>query len=408
MKIADIEQKEWIYFIGGSWEQRPAIERAKSDGYNILLSDISEACEAKDFADEFQRIDPRNLDEILTFARQRRVINIIGESCDYCRYAAVYALVALDFEPLVFLDPLQRLSNKGVMRDHLRTSGVFQPRYFRCRYFSDARKAVDSIDLPVVIKPVDSRGSQGVRIVTDEGDLKSSFLDAVAMSQSREVLIEAFVAGTHFTVDGFVDEAGDLKILGVAVKTLVENNGHPVITRVDYGSELADGTRRDLCEATSKAVSSLNIGHGLIHAEFIIDSNGRVFFLEIANRGGGVLTAQLVLPKLTGLDVIEYLIKNRTNTNSRQASMYYQPKCMVAIVFLNVGEGRIDSIQNENVKLVNDHILYASVWVREGQIIGAPFNGVTRHGVIIVTGKSKGEIDETLHDYLDRLKVVFK
>ena len=289
-----------LMIVGGNWEQQMLVETAKSMGLTIVLTDSDIDCAAKKYADFFYQIESRNLTELLSAAKKHNVDGVIADECDYSHYAAVVIAHHLGL-PNDGLAAAQVTTNKAWMREKVRDAAVMQPRFFACNTLEQSSQAVKLIGLPVIVKPVDNRGAFGVSIVRSDAELEPAFLEALMNAHSREVIVEAFIEGTHITVDGICDETGRHHNLAMASKQILPGE-KPVITDVVYPARLSEAWATHVYGVNQKVIAALGIHSGFTHSEYIVDEKGRCFLVETANRGGGVLTSAKILPHLAGVN----------------------------------------------------------------------------------------------------------
>lgn len=138
-----------------------------------------------------------------------------------------------------------------------------------------------AIGFPLVVKPADSTGSQGVSIVRSEDVLVTAVERAMAVSAT--VLLEEFLEGPQFSVEAF-SEDGRHVILAVTRKysdphTLVEL-GHVL------PADLTESVRMEFAERTALLLDVLQLEYGPSHTEFVLTQRGPVP-LETHARVGG-------------------------------------------------------------------------------------------------------------------------
>lgn len=369
-----------LMVIGGTWEQEPLIKAAKEMGCYVLATDGDEKSAGLRHADETKILDPRDLPQALKIARDFDPDGITADECDYSHYAAVYASVQLGL-PNAGLSAAQLTTNKLWMRLRCRDHHITQPRFFPCHTIEEATSAADVIGWPVIVKPVDNRGAFGVNVAHDEGALAAAFLDALMNAHSREVIVEAYIEGTHITVDGCVDQQGVHHNLAIASKKVTPGD-KPIIVGVVYPAEIPDDARDYVLNTNSKVITALGITGGLTHSEYIVDEKGRCFLVETANRGGGVLTSAKIVPAVSGVDVSRLLINNALGL-----SYDVEPRMaegVVMLTFFVFPPGKVKSIRNVDKAKALPGVVDLFMLIDEGQELVPPMSGAGRHGFVIL------------------------
>lgn len=379
-----------LMIIGGNWEQKILVEKAKAMGLRIVLTDPSDQCAAKPLADAFYQVEPRDLSKMLKIATQEGIQGVIADACDYSHYASVVVARSLGL-PNAGLEAAQHTTNKCWMRECVRDAAVMQPRFFACKALAEARKAMALIGLPVIVKPVDNRGAFGVSIVRFESELDNAFLDALINAHSRQVMVEAFVEGTHLTVDGICDEKGEHHNLAIASKTILSGD-KPVITNVTYPAKISDEYKAHVLSVNQNVVKALGIRRGFTHSEYILDEKGRCFLVETANRGGGVFTASKILPHISHADLYGFLIAQALSRDAA-LKLAHVNDC-IQLTFFVFENGFVKSIDGVDKVTALNGVLHFQLLIQEGQIINRPKNGAERHGFAIIAAQDYAALEQ--------------
>ncbi len=377
-----------ILVIGATWEQVPLLQAARRLGCEIVATAPAAGAEGLALADHAEIVDPRDLHRIVAIADKYGVGAVVADECDYSNYAASF-LRNLKGWSGEGVGPVQRTTNKRWMRERCRDHHVVQPRFVACRTFEDVREAAELIDFPVILKPVDNRGAFGVRRVDRAEDLESAFLHALMNSHSREVLVEAFVEGTHITVDGCIDSSGRHVNLAVASKKILEGE-KPIITEVIYPAELPSEMTDHVLATNTRVIEALGLTRGVTHSEYIVDERGRCFLLETANRGGGVLTSNVIIPSITGVDLSELLVKEALG-ESYAVEPWPQSKAAL-LGFLVFPPGKVKAISGVEEASDRAGVLHLRMLAKVGDTLSPPQSGADRHGFGIFCGETREEV----------------
>ena len=168
---------------------------------------------------------------------------------------------------------------------------------------------VDSLGLPLAVKPARGGSALGLTIVRTASDLPSAMVTAYAYGDMT--LIEQFIAGTEVAISMVEDADGQMRSLS-AVEIVPDGGVYSYEARYTAGAtEFFTPARLSSAAAASAAAASLlayrALGHQhLSRVDLIIDADERPWFLE-ANVSPGMTETSLLPMALgaAGLDTAE-------------------------------------------------------------------------------------------------------
>ncbi|MGH2248817.1 ATP-grasp domain-containing protein, partial [Enterococcus faecalis] len=64
----------------------------------------------------------------------------------------------------------------------------------------------DKINKPVIVKPIDSQGSRGIRVIRSKSEAADALCYALSYSRVKKVIVEEFITGKEYVVEGVVYE----------------------------------------------------------------------------------------------------------------------------------------------------------------------------------------------------------
>jgi biotin carboxylase len=389
--------------VGATWEQVPLVKRAKELGCEVIATAPTRGADGLAYADHAELVDPRDLKGVLDLVDKHKADAITADECDYSNYAAGFVR-NLKGWPNFGMAALQCTTNKRWMRERCRDHHVVQPRFVACRTIEEVLDAAELIDFPVIVKPVDNRGSFGVRRVDRSADLEPAFLHALMNAHSREVLVEAFIEGTHLTVDGCVNAGGKHVNLGIASKKILAGE-KPIITEVIYPAEISSDLTEHVLETNTRVIEALGIQRGITHSEYILDSRGRCFLLETANRGGGVLTSNVIIPAITGVDISEILVREALG-EPYDVVPWNQSKAAL-LGFLVFPPGKVAKIEGVAEAANRPGVLHLRMLIKEGDTLVPPESAAGRHGFGIFCGTTREEVRALCQATNDAIKISY-
>jgi biotin carboxylase len=160
---------------------------------------------------------------------------------------------------------------------------------------SNATEAVRFSDLhgfPVVIKPRDGRGSNGVVVLRDMAQMRDWLLGQISTT-FHNLMIEKYVRGSHYIVNGLYIEGRPILVSPVRVMTSAldflggkSHDLHMLDAHNPMRDRLVDYARA-LVERVLPSEPTM-----LFHLELFVDENDEIVLCEIASRLGGVFFNQ--------------------------------------------------------------------------------------------------------------------
>ncbi len=196
---------------------------------------------------------------------------------------------------------LHLTQTKFAQRTALEHAGIPVPGY---RLVSNEKQLADiNLNYPVIVKPVDGGGSQGICKVDAPQQLMEAFQIASKSSHCGDVIIEEYVDGREFSVE-FISHQGHHFLVQITDK---ETSGAPRFVEMSHHqpANLTTDVWEQICEMVSKALTALHIENSASHTEIKLNSRGQLYIIETGARmGGGHITSDLVRLS-TGYDFVK-------------------------------------------------------------------------------------------------------
>ena len=165
---------------------------------------------------------------------------------------------------------------------------------------SDAKTVAEKIGYPVLVRPSYVLGGRAMEIVYNQKELEEYMTYAVKISPKHPVLIDEYLNGKEVEIDGIADGKD---VLVVGVMEHIERAGiHSGDSFAVYPPQtLRPETKRTVVDYAVKIGAALGI-KGLFNIQFVIDSAGKVYVLEVNPRASRTVP---ILSKVTGIPMVK-------------------------------------------------------------------------------------------------------
>jgi len=353
--------------------------------------------------------DPRDLPRLLQFAQKVRPEAVISDQCDYSQFAQ--AVIASRFGlPGPRVRDAQIGNSKLLQRRFGRDAGLTCPDFSPCLDVEDVLRFGRERGYPIMVKPVDNRGSFGVNRADDENEAREAFYDALVHSHSRGVLAEGYIRGRHLTVDGYVFQDRGPRALAIATKEKLPQKNSIIDGEITYPGELSSERYAKAADALIRVATAFDFRFGHLHGEFILTENGEIYLTEIANRGGGVFTSEIIVPNVSGINTNAVYVNDCLGAplvpvTGDPDHPQCTPTVMKLFAFSDLQDGIVKKINGIDALEARDDVLRLKMLIRRGDVVRGITSGADRHGVIIMTAPDPADLKQRLADALAMLQV---
>jgi hypothetical protein len=199
---------------------------------------------------------------------------------------------------------IERCRDKGVMKAWLAKRGTVRINAARVVRTRDEALAFQArVDgWPIVVKPTGGAGSEHVFFARDEDELLRRCQE-VMESGSGSVLLEEFIGGVEYCVNGQVDRKGDLLVTDVWVYDRRRSHGVDNLYFETTTVPTRDPVFWPLADYAARVVSALELRRAPIHMEVKVDRRGPCLIEVGARPAGGNLP--LLASRLHGRSLLE-------------------------------------------------------------------------------------------------------
>lgn len=285
------------------------------------------------------------------------------------------------------------VSNKVSIARRLE-GNVFTPKYALAYQSDDLTRIVaKEIPLPVVIKPVDSRGARGVQLIKNRKELGKAWDRAIIYSQSHTLMVQEYLDGPQLSTEGVMLH-GKAYIPAIfdrnydrleQFKPYFVEDGGEMPSR--YSPEIND----EVVGVMEKAAKALGIEHGPIKGDLVIHDS-EIYVIEIAGRLSGGYFGTVATEASTGVSLVEVGIKTALGleVNPEELEPKWNKGAAIRFAFPNSGK-LIDVSPHPNhiTSGMSGRCKYAHVFIKPEEMIGDYESHPDRAGVVVFDASTR-------------------
>lgn len=296
--------KEKIAVIGANEPLIPFYRQAKALGYEVIGIAIEKGAVCKKYCDRFYPVSFADKDAVVDVCRKENVDGIISFSLESALPTVVYVAHKLGLVSNSE-ESIKLTQSKFAQRQALEEAGIPVPKYYLVENEDDLKKV--QCRYPVIVKPVDSGGSQGICKVESQGKLVDAYRYAVEYSRTSKAIVEEYVDGREFSVE-YISYQGKHFFLQITDKV---TSGAPRFVEMQHHqpADIPESVWNRIKEMVEGALTALKIENSASHTEIKWNSNDELFIIETGARMGGDYISSDLVRLSTGYDFVEGSIK---------------------------------------------------------------------------------------------------
>ena len=300
--------KEKIAVIGANAPLIPFYRQAQHLGYEIIGIAWEEGAVCKPYCSRFYPVSFAEKEKVLDICQKEQVDGILSFSLESALPTVIYVatrmgLVSNSEESIAITQ------SKFSQRLALQKAGIPVPQYFLINSETDLVKV--KCNYPIIVKPVDSGGSQGICKVESPEELTHSYQYAVDYSRSSKAIVEEYIDGREFSVE-YISHQGKHYFLQVTDKV---TSGAPRFVELQHHqpANISETLKQRIKNMVEAALTALKIENSASHTEIKLNSKGELFIIETGARMGGDYISSDLVRLSTGYDFVEGAIKLAIN-----------------------------------------------------------------------------------------------
>lgn len=285
-----------LMLLGGLRYLLPVIEEAHKLGAYVITADYLPNNIAHKYSDEYCNVSIIDKDAVLKAAQELQIDGILSHAVDPGVVSAAYVAEQMGLPFQCSYQAACILQDKSLFRKFLADNGFNCPHAKGYNNVEDALKDIDYFTWPVIVKPVDSAGSKGVTKVETPGELPNAIETALAVSISKNFIIEDFLEKEGFSVgaESFVVN-GKLLYNGFYDQYFDNEAVNPYTPSAEvWPSIMPSLYQEEIKRELQRLIDLLGITTGLFNVECRVCKNGKAYLMEVSPRAGGNRLAEML------------------------------------------------------------------------------------------------------------------
>ncbi len=320
-----------VLVTGGSLGDLPIIKSLKSSGHFVVTSGNAPKDVGHQYSDLYDKCDYTDVEGLIAICKRRQIDALIPSAHDLAAVAGSRVANQMLFSGFDKPDTSDILHNKTLLRNSLRESKCLVPQYAGIRSLKELEKATSSIGFPVIIKPVDLTGGNGISVCNSPMEAEFAFLRAFNISPSNSVIIESFLKGTYHGITCIVEDQR-------VVFSFADDEFY-LYDQFRVSATLSPTTlsKSEISNAISQIESLskyLSLCDGLLHAQVLRNQTG-VYIIEICRRTPGDLYP-IFVEQSTGCDyssmITNYFLGIPINNEFLQSRQSISPTLRIMVM----------------------------------------------------------------------------
>lgn len=274
-----------VLVTGGSIGDFPIIEYLKDAGHYVITSgnlpnDISHSN-----ADEYIPADYTDDEYLAQICVEKSIEALIPSSHDLAAISAAKVAQKLNLPGYDSPEISEMIHTKNTLRDSMKKIGLKVPQYIYSSSEFEIREKMKELKFPVIVKPVDLTGGNGVSICNSPTDLIKAFEVAFEKSPSKKVIVEQFLVGSYHGLTTILNKG---KVEFYFVDNEQYRYGNFRVSSTTHPSSLSSEKVSDVLREIEAFVHNYQLVDGILHTQLVNTKDG-VYILEICRRTPGDL-----------------------------------------------------------------------------------------------------------------------
>ena len=388
------QEKKAVLIFGVGPLQQSIINRAKMMGLYTVGIDPCEDATCKDDVDSFEVVGGQDYEGTCAVVEKFGIDAIVTAATD--KPLVMMARIAEKYGfPFYSVETAQWSTDKFQMKQRFELGDV---PHARGRLVKSVAEAADMV-FPVIVKPRDNSGSRGVKLCRTKEELEQSMVEAWEYSKLDSVLVEEFIEGPEYSIEGLHYDGKSEVIQFTEKKT----------TEFPYNVELGHIQPANISEENKQKIREIvaKIGKALMfedcpsHTELKINERG-IFVIETSPRLGGDYITSTLTPLSTGVNVEDELLRIALGEkiSPTPQTVQYSGVRFFAFEVGNIVKHNPDT----NFVKTWPHVVDFSFNLKGGDSVNQITSSLNRYGHLTLIAGNRASIEDAFEKYEKAIK----
>lgn len=375
--------------------QKSIIGRAHKMGLFVVGIDPCEDAYCKDDVDSFEVVGGQDYEGTCAVVEKHGINAIVTAATD--KPLVMMARIAEKYGfPFYSVETAQWSTDKFQMKHRFELGDV---PHAQGRPISKVEEA-ERLVFPVIVKPRDNSGSRGVKLCRNTEELKASIEEALENSKLDTVLVEEFIEGPEYSIEGLHYD-GKSEVIQFTEKKTTEFPYNVELGHIQPAN-ISEENQQKIREIVSKIGKAMNYVNCPSHTELKINERG-IFVIETSPRLGGDYITSTLTPLSTGINLEDQLlhialgesVDTKTGRVDKASGVH----------FFCLPEGRVQKIDTKALEETKKWpgIYNLNLKLKEGDEVRQITSSLNRYGEFIVKSEDREELDRLMNEYENRI-----
>lgn len=274
-----------LLVLGGSAYMVDPVLKAKSMGVYTIVTDWHEIekSPAKQVADEYWTISLMDYDQLVPKIKENKIDGILTGFTDNFLLAYQHLCELADLPCYATKEQLEWSLDKRLFKNKCREYNVPVVPEYDIQCFD---KTIIGPEHKVIIKPVDSSGSQGIYICEDPNEFEEKLKCSLEYSAKKQVVIERYMDCDDVSFEYKIQD-GEITLTAICDRYIYKTpNEGSITSKLIYPSKYTDAYLADVDKRVRKMFEAEGLRNGVLFMQAFAES-GQFYFYEMGYRLSG-------------------------------------------------------------------------------------------------------------------------
>lgn len=253
---------------------------------------------------------------------------------------------------------------------------------------------VEDFEYPIIIKPRDNSGSRGVKLCRCKEELEASMSEAFEVSKLDTILVEEFIEGPEYSIEGLHYD-GKNEVIQFTEKKTTEFPYNVELGHIQPAN-ISDENQQKIREIITKIGSALHFENCPSHTELKINNRG-IFVIETSPRLGGDYITSTLTPLSTGVYLEDELLRIALGDKISPSPIPIQ---YAGVRFFAFKEGSIiKHVPDAKFVMTWPHVVDYSFNLKEGEKVNRITSSLNRYGYLMLIAGNRESIEDAFEKY---------